>query len=112
MEHPQARDMKFCKWHNAAVSEAILKYKDKYKKAKKYKEKVLQEFHKKRSSAIFELKWAQYLNFILLKPDPLFYNQVSYLAFKKSLMDTIRVDEALSDVEVASLTYEEENAIR
>ena len=55
------------------------------------------------------MKWAQYLNFIGLKPDPLYYNQVSYLAFKKSLIDTIR---ASSEVEVASLTYEEENAIR
>ena len=76
LEHPQARDLKFFRWHNAAVTGAILKYKDRYKKAKKYKEKVLQEFHKKRSSTIFEMKWAQYLNFIGLKPYPLFYNQV------------------------------------
>ena len=62
------------------MTEAIVKYKDRYKKAQKYKEKVL---HIKRSSTIFEMKWAQYLNFIGLKPDPLFYNQVSYLAFKK-----------------------------
>ena len=49
-------------------------------------------------------------------PDPLFYNQVSYLAFKKSLIAAIRAsapeDEGTSEVEVASLTYEEENAIR
>ena len=58
------------------------------------------------------MKWAQYLNFI----GPLFYNQVFYLAFKKSLRDAIRAsapeDEGTSEVEVASLTYEEENAIR
>lgn len=47
-----------------------------------------------------------------MRPEPLFYNQVSYLAFKKSLLDVIKLpDEGVSS-EVTSLTYEEENAIR
>ena len=114
LEHPQARDLKFFRWHNAAVTGAILKYKDRYTKAKKYKEKVLQEFHKKRSSTIFEMKWAQYLD----SSRTHFFTASSCLTLhlRKSLIDVIRAsapeDEGTSEVEVASLTYEEENAIR
>lgn len=38
LSHPSVRDLKFCKWHNTSVTEAIVMYKDRYKKVATYRE--------------------------------------------------------------------------
>ena len=76
------------------------------------REKLWTLFHQVRSANIFDLKWKDFLTvFHVDDPDPVLYQHLSIVYFKKLITCTLPVHDKSSPPNDSELSYEESNAI-
>lgn len=76
------------------------------------REKLWMKFHQVRSNDKFRRKWETFLSKLCLPADPVFYQQLSLIAFESRVASSVQICAAAHAMEPKDLNFEEMNALR
>lgn len=102
LSNPTDEDKAFADWLYKSLEDVV----------KRDRSEMWTQFHVLRSSKEFCMKWQQYMNYLNLKNEPLFYQHFTLILFEQILRATFKDDSHPSEMSSIEFTYEEENAIR
>lgn len=75
------------------------------------REKLWTLFHQVRSTSEFDTKWKDFFTIFNVDAEPVLYQHLSLVYFKKIITSTLPIIQPICDTAIKDLTYEETNAI-